>query len=230
MKGLLLDIFNLRSDRTGFFNSAPDAASVVTPARAMEIFEELAGMPNMAYGYTDDGCYARAHLMCKKMIDMNVVPEKAWAFETPARELTVNFPHGEQVWWFHVAPTLGVDTGTGQRYEKMAFDPSLFDGPVPIKKWGEVMHADPKSIFVTPCGKAPPQYTGDYTPFHRTGRRTDAKAEKMMADYVRLQNEQGFMPEVFPSPLRSRFMTPDASANDEAFTRKGGPVCPKPQG
>ena len=92
------------------------------------------------------------------------------------------------------------------------------------------MHADPKSIFVTPCGKAPPQYTGDYTPFHRTGWRTDAKAEKMMADYVRLQNEQGFMPEVFPSPLRSRFMTPDASANDEAFTRKGGPVCPKPQG
>lgn len=229
-------MFNLRSDRTGFFYPEPGAASVVSPARAMEIFEELAGMRHLAFGYTDDGCADRAHLMCKKMFSMNTVPEKAWAFETPKQDLVVNFPHGEQFWWFHVAPTLGVDTGTGQRFEKMAFDPSLFDGPVPIKRWGEVMKADPKNVFVMPCGKAPPQYTGDYTPYNRTGHRTDAHAERKLNDYVRLQEEQGFMPEVFPSPMRSRFMAQDVAApdtkaaNEETFIRKGGPACPKPRG
>lgn len=228
MKGFIKDIFNLRSNRTAFFNVAPDAASIVTPDRALEIFDTLANMPGLAHGYTDDGCYARAHLMCKQMIGMNLKPEKAWAFETPDNELKVNFPHGEQIWWFHVAPTLGVDTGRGKAFEKMVFDPSLFDGPVTVDHWAKTMNADRKNVHVVPCGKPAPAQMGDYTPIHRTGWRTDAQAEKLMDEYIQLQNEQGFMPQLFPSPLRRA--VEDQSASAEAFIRKGGPACPKPKG
>lgn len=228
MKGYLLDMFNLRSDRSAFFNADPDAARVVTPARALEIFDTLAAMP-LAHGFTDDGCYARAHLMCKQMISLGTKPEKAWAFETEKQELRVNFPNGEQTWWFHVAPVLGVETAAGKPPEKMVFDPSLFDGPVTVDHWAKTMNAHHRYVHVVPCGKPAPAQIGDYTPIHRTGHRTDAQAEKVMDEYMQLQNEQGFMPQVFPSPLR-RMMASQEAATAAAHNSKGGQTCPKPGG
>lgn len=217
-------MFNLRKDRTGFFRVAPDAVPVISQARALEVFDVLKNMDNIAYGYTDDGGYARTHLMCRNLFGAGLVPEKAWAFETDNRELIVKFPHGEQTWWFHVAPVLNVDDGKGG-YVQMVFDPSLFDGPVTLKEWGDIMQAAPDQIFTAPCGKAPAKYTGDYTPYHRTGWATDTAAIKVMDEYVQLQNEQGFMPSVFPSDMRN-------AANDERWNvqpadakKTGGQPC-----
>lgn len=216
----MLDMFNLRKDRTGFFRAEPDAVPVISPERAIEVFDILKSMDNIAYGYTDDGCYARAHLMCRSLFGMGLVPEKAWAFETDNRELVVQFPHGEQTWWFHVAPVLNIEDGKGG-HTPMVFDPSLFDGPVTLKEWGDIMQAESDQLFITLCGKAPGYYRGDYTPYNRTGWATDAKAEKVMAEYVQLQNEQDFIPAVFPSPLRN-------AANDEKWGQR--PVAQKKTG
>lgn len=212
LKNYVLDMFNLRKDRTGFFRADSEAVPVISQERAIEVFDLLKQMNNIAYGYTDDGCYARAHLMCRKLFDTGLMPEKAWAFETEHRELIVKFPHGEQTWWFHVAPVLNVEDGKGG-HTQMVFDPSLFDGPVTLKEWGDIMQAGADQIFIVPCGKAPGYYRGDYTPYHRTGWATDAKAEKVMNEYVQLQAEQDFMPAVFPSSMRNN------AANDEKWAQ-----------
>lgn len=225
-KEFMLDVFNIRCDRSGFFGRAPDAVSVISPDRALEVFDRLKEMNNIAYGYTDDGCYARAHLMCRALFDMGMVPEKAWAFETDQRELIVKFPHGEQTWWFHVAPVIAVEDGAGG-VQPMVFDPSLFDGPVTLKEWGDIMQAGADQLFIAPCGKAPGKYKGDYTPFNRTGYATDANAAKVMRDYTRLQNEQGFVPEVFPSQMRnaSNDENWDQSRPSPVPQKSGGPRC-----
>jgi hypothetical protein len=224
LREYVLDMFNLRKDRTGFFRAAPDAVPVISQARALDVFDTLKNMDNIAYNYTDDGCYARTHLMCRNLFGAGLVPEKAWAFETDNRELIVKFPHGEQTWWFHVAPVLNVDDGKGG-YVPMVFDPSLFDGPVTLKEWGDIMQAEENQIFIAPCGKAPGYHRGDYTPYHRTGWATDNAALSVMDEYVQLQKEQDFTPHVFPSQMRN-------AANDErwntqpaAAKKTGGQPC-----
>jgi len=131
----LRDIFNLRRDRSGFFPVAEDAVRVVSPAQALEIFDTLRAMQNISHEYTDDGCAQRAHLMCRALVDMKLAPEKGWAFETPKRDLVVDYPHVSQIWWFHVAPVLRVASEKGGA-EPMAFDTVLFDGPATMKEWG----------------------------------------------------------------------------------------------
>lgn len=219
LKNMLLDVFNRRSDRADFFAPGENARNVISCVEAVAAFDKLANMRNIAYGYTDDGCYARAHLMCRKLVDMDIVPEKAWAFETEKQDLIVHYPDGkEQSWWFHVAPVVTVDMLDGTT-AKMVLDPSMFDGPVGLRQWADRMHADLSQVDVVPCGSAPESYKGDYTPFHRTNFSTDRKAEKIMRDYCSLQDT--VKPSVFMSAFRRKWHSPET-------VREGGMPCPNP--
>ena len=211
----LRDLFNFRRDRSGFFPLAPDAAPVISPARALEVFDELRAMDNVSHAYIDDGCAPRAHLMCHKLAGMKLLPEKGWAFETPKRDLVVDFPHGQQIWWFHVTPVLRVGSDKGGA-EPMAFDTVLFDGPATMDEWRRVMNAEPEQIHITPVGKAPKGYHGDYRPYIRTGLATDAAAQKRMFDYLSLEKEPDFIaPQVFPSSLRWRLTAASPAADTQ---------------
>lgn len=220
IKNVLLDVFNRRSDRASLFAGRENARAVISCVEAVEAFDQLANMRNIAYGYTDDGCYARAHLMCRRLIDMDIIPEKAWAFETKDRELVVHYPNGkEQTWWFHVAPVVEVDMLNGTT-AKMVLDPSMFDGPVGVRQWTDRMGAEMSQVSIVPAGSAPEKYKGDYTPFHRTNFSTDRKAEKVMRDYCRLQDT--VKPSVFMSAFRRQWHTPET-------TREGAALCHSPQ-
>jgi len=219
IKNVLLDMFNGRSDRASLFAPGDGARAAISCVEAVEAFDKLANMRNLAYGYTDDGCYARAHLMCRKLLGMGIVPEKAWAFETEDRELVVHYPNGkEQTWWFHVAPVVQVDMPDGTT-AKMVLDPSMFDGPVGLRQWTDKMNADISQVSVTPCGSAPENYKGDYTPFHRTNFSTDRKAEKVMRDYCKMQDT--VKPSVFMSAFRRQWHAPGT-------TQEGAAPCPNP--
>lgn len=156
----------------------------LTPARAKDVFDTLAGMEEIAFGYARDGCYARAHLMCRTLFGMGLPAKKAWAFETGNDCLEVTQEDGDKIeWWFHVAPVLPVKMQDGKQ-ENMVFDPSLFDGPVTLEKWGESMKACADSLFVVPCGVSPPGHYGDYNLAMNTTLATDAHARKIMNDYL----------------------------------------------
>jgi hypothetical protein len=90
--------------------------------------------PCIPFLYARDGCYARAHQMCRLIIADGDEPGKIWNFG----HLTVktpNEPRCEVSWWFHVAPVLQVDTAGPLGPQLYIVDPSLFPGPVPVQNW-----------------------------------------------------------------------------------------------
>lgn len=186
---------------TKYFNQE---AVIVTPSvlfdRAILIFDMLADMEDIAFGYAADGCYARAHLMCCKLIEQNLMPKKAWAFEGE-KNLTVKAPSGTLKWWYHVAPVLSIEM-PDKTVQDMVLDPALFDGPVSLQEWGKIMNAPPDKVQIVPFGVAPIGHGGDYDLENKTLPETDRQAEYMMKKYLGLQKKEPR--KVFPSQSRQQ--------------------------
>ncbi len=115
-------------------NIYPDrkVEQTITPARASELFNKAAAMKDIAWKYTPDGCYARAHLMARRFEAEGVRVDKVWI----KGDLAV--PEAGVRWNFHVAPILYVENEKGQ-IQKMVIDPSLFDKPVTVEEWDNKM-------------------------------------------------------------------------------------------
>jgi Glutaminase len=123
----------------------------VTPQRAQQLFNLVnsrlccpasAPAPCIPFLYPDDGCWGRAHEMCRLMIVDGAQPEKVWIYG----RLNVNSqnkPNCLVQWNYHVAPTLQVTTANG--VQTWVIDPSLFPGPVPQATWVGVQ-GDPNAV------------------------------------------------------------------------------------
>ena len=124
-------------------HGSPDA---IEPDQAAEIFAELTAAEDLALRFPADGCYARTHLMVRRLLDRGLAPSKVWAFAASATDLlwteTPDHPDGRVQWQYHVAPVLvvrGPDGGT----REMVFDPLLFDRQVPVEEWRSALrHTD----------------------------------------------------------------------------------------
>ena len=116
--------------------SAPSTlAAAVTPQRAQELFNFVAtqscdvvstSTTCIPFLYPDNGCWARAHEMCRLMIANGASPRKLWHYATGGLEVqTPNHPSCRVTWaHFHVAPIVEVETGTAS--EVRVIDPALF--------------------------------------------------------------------------------------------------------
>ena len=170
-----------------FFPQLPDKP--IPFSQAQQVFDRLASMQDIAFGYPQDGCYARAHLMCTRLLDDQHTPSKAWAFEGDNARLFVRPPGGGDPvsWWYHVAPTLPVEMPDGS-VQHMVFDPSLFDGPATQNRWGQVMRADADKVSIVPLGAPPPRQYGDYNPSQKTTLQAHQDALDTMQRYLPQQN------------------------------------------
>lgn len=154
----------------------------LTMTEAVEIFDRLADMDDIAFGYKRDGCYARAHIMCRRMMRAGLNPGKAWAFEGKKR-LQVKAPDGTlESWWYHVAPSLKVQMPNGT-IQSMVFDPGLFDGPATLHEWGEIMGAEYQNLQLLKFGERPRKDLGDYNTYLDTDSKSDKNASKKMMEY-----------------------------------------------
>ena len=129
----------------------------VTLQQAQQLFDLVdakiccpasAPAPCIPFLYPDDGCWARAHEMCRLMIAAGAQPRKVWiyaAFPSSLTAQTSNNPACHVVWGWHVAPTLEVDTGAGT--DTYVIDPSLFTGPVTEPTWKSVQ-GNPAAMLV----------------------------------------------------------------------------------
>jgi len=117
------------------------ATSLVTPEKAEELFglvnsqsckPTTAAAPCIPFLYPDDGCWARAHEMCRLIINEGVSPNKSWIYGDLEVD-TVNHPHCRVLWSWHVAPTLRVKVGSSTH--TLVLDPSIFSEPVSKSKW-----------------------------------------------------------------------------------------------
>lgn len=142
-----------------------DKSQALSPAQAITVFDWLAGMKDIAYQYATDGCYARAHIMCQRLMEEGFKPQKAWAFEEDGEYYRVKLQDGTtQRFGFHVAPTLAVQNPDGS-VEDMIFDPAFFDGPVTEAEWGGIVtNGWPPETQVQPFGVPPRGYLNDYIP------------------------------------------------------------------
>jgi hypothetical protein len=121
----------------------------VTLAQAQQMFDLVnpkiccpatAAVPCIPFNYPDDGCWGRAHEMCRLMIAAGITPNKIWIFGN-LRAASRNNPNCQVLWGWHVAPTLSVGAQT------YVIDPSLFDTPVTQATWAGVQgDADPTLI------------------------------------------------------------------------------------
>lgn len=131
------------------------APTPVTLHKAQEIFNVLKGQtcnpmsapsPCIPFLYPDDGCWGRAHEMCRLMLAHGMQPQKVWIYAgSVLRAATQNNPSCEIRWGWHVAPTLLVNTGSAS--EIYVLDPSLFLEPVRQSIWFDVQ-GDPSATLV----------------------------------------------------------------------------------
>ncbi|HEV3000112.1 MAG TPA: protein-glutamine glutaminase family protein [Solirubrobacteraceae bacterium] len=115
----------------------------VSPARAQEAFDAMSATscnpnavaaPCIPFLYPDDGCWGRAHEMCRLMRNMGLRPRKVW-IQGSLVAATRNNPNCKVHWGWHVAPTLCV---RGPRFwirQPQVIDPALFDTPVSKATW-----------------------------------------------------------------------------------------------
>jgi hypothetical protein len=143
------------------------AAGPVTPGRATELFGQMAGQtcepktvppPCIPFLYPDDGCWGRAHQMCRLMITGGAQPNKIWIYGNLLVK-TRNNPNCSVRWGWHVAPTLQV--AVSGHTETWVVDPSLFTKPVPEATWAGVQgdpkattaHTDASAFYRSPQGQ-----------------------------------------------------------------------------
>lgn len=100
--------------------------------------------PCIPFLYPDDGCWARAHEMCRLMINMGLTPGKVW-IRGSLYVSTKNNPTCHVWWGWHVAPTLCV-RGPLFQTQAMVIDPALFTTPVSKATWKSVQ-GDPSATL-----------------------------------------------------------------------------------
>ena len=130
----------------------------VSKTRAQQLFDLCAATtcnpltvppPCVPFMYPDDGCWGRAHEMCRLMINAGAHPRKVWIYGK-LHTLTKNNPNCFVNWGWHVAPTLCVRKWWWWWFasEEQVIDPSLFTTPVSRATWKSVQ-GDPNATFVS---------------------------------------------------------------------------------
>lgn len=102
-------------------------------------------VPCIPFLYPDDGCWGRAHEMCRLMIAKNLSPRKVW-IQGSLQAGTRNNPECYVWWGWHVAPTLCVRGPRLFQRREMVIDPSLFTTPVTKATWKSVQ-GDPSATL-----------------------------------------------------------------------------------
>lgn len=130
----------------------------VSKTKAQQVFDAMAATscdplttppPCIPFLYPDDGCWARAHEMCRLMIDMGLSPRKVWIDHSPGVSLHVNTKNNPQCfveWGWHIAPTLCVRSSKLFQTRRMVIDPALFTTPVSEATWKGVQ-GDPNATL-----------------------------------------------------------------------------------
>jgi hypothetical protein len=156
------------------FPLAPEAGAEARPenapapiplAQAGALFAQVAAtscnplipmLPCVTFLYPDDGCYARAHEVCRLVGPPQT--RKVWIFGNLVAR-TRNHESCQVRWRYHVAAAVYVQTGAG--VTTYVLDPSLFSKPVPVDVWkgaqGDsfaiVVESGPEPYFWGPDGK-----------------------------------------------------------------------------
>jgi hypothetical protein len=169
--------------------TGPRSSDAIEPEQATAIFAEFAAADYLALRFPADGCYARTHLMIRRLLDQGLAPTKVWAFPASGAGLlwmaTPHHPDGRAQWHYHVAPVLLVRGPEGGARE-MVFDPILCDHPVSVDEWCSALHDTP-TLIRTALGVPPLPARGGsgYWPGPDPLEGADVHASETLEEYRR---------------------------------------------
>jgi len=112
-------------------NQPGSVANPLTMDQAQALYDEFkAQTDRIPFDYPRDGCFARAHEMCRMMEEKGMQCGKVWNYGNLSVPGT---PLGDITWGYHVAPIINVRQPDGS-VVAMVMDPSMAppNGPVPI--------------------------------------------------------------------------------------------------
>jgi hypothetical protein len=127
----------------------------LTLQQAKQLFDDMNALtcdpvtvvpPCIPYMYPFNGCWARAHQMCRLMLAQGITPQKVWIIGNLLVK-SANSPSCTVPWGWHVAPIVDVDLGTGP--QSYVIDPSIFSEPVPQAVWASVQGDPNPTLQVT---------------------------------------------------------------------------------
>ncbi len=157
--------------------------------KAAAIFAEFAMAEDLALRFPADGCYARTHLMVRRLLDKGPAGSKIWGFASGVTDLlwveSPDHPDGRVHWGYHVAPVLQVRGSAGDLLE-MVFDPIQFDHPVTVKEWKSALHDTPTLVRTVPGEPPVPERGGSgYWPGPDPVEGPDVHARETLEEYGR---------------------------------------------
>lgn len=124
----------------GFATNTTDSkvveVDVIESEKANELFRKFASDKDIPFKYPIDGCYARATEMANIAENERITLAKVYA-EGDLYVKTSSSKYPTVNWGWHVAPIAYVKEG--EKIQLMVFDPSLFDKPVPLNDWLDIM-------------------------------------------------------------------------------------------
>ncbi len=136
-----------------------DELTEITWEQAAEVCTEFIGNADLALSFVRDGCFARTHIMVRRLTEKGFVPKKIWAFAASAVDpLWVIDRNRKLSWGYHVAPLLWVRLTTGV-CAYVVVDPVLADSPMQIDQWVEALHDSPR-VVQTAIGAPPLPHRG----------------------------------------------------------------------
>lgn len=180
---------------------------------AIRMFDEFADMPNMAFGFIKSGCAEAAHVMGHIMMQKQLHVGKVWAIEAKKGISVLRPDRTDSIWWYHVAPTVGVRMPSG-KIDQLIFDPALFDGPVYLHEWRKVMHSPKPQIECLKWRQKPTGYNGNFTPNTRIDASTIFNARAQLREFEEDKDNKKLR-SVFQSSARKLYLVQSKKAGND---------------
>jgi hypothetical protein len=122
------------------------AFTKVSKTEAQSLFDSLANLDYIEFGYANNHCEDRAHAMSYEITQQGIQCGKAWIFvrgifnNKYPKVLKIHDANkvgkkGLLTWKYHVAPVILSESG-----DTLVMDPSLCETPVTLKEWFQKMN------------------------------------------------------------------------------------------
>ncbi len=129
-----------------------------SPAELSKLTAAFYDSSRIPFEYIQDGCYARAHLMCESLRQQGINHSKVFVFGSLGAKNDVQ----QARWWYHVAPMVFVQDPDSGAVDARVLDPALSREPMSVADWVQAVNrGDSVRLDLTRASQ--------YTPRERSG-------------------------------------------------------------
>ncbi len=107
-----------------------------SPAELSRLTAAFYDSSRIPFEYINDGCYARAHLMCESLRQHGINHSKVFVFGSLGAKNDVQ----QAKWWYHVAPMVFVQDPESGAVDARVIDPAVSREPMSVADWVQAVN------------------------------------------------------------------------------------------